>query len=71
MMADYALFRNIVRILALGEGAKARDLVSQMHDEEQREYTNYVSAMFAETFGHVFDEDHGIVAIKKFVDEMV
>jgi hypothetical protein len=69
-MADYPLFRKIVRALALGEGAKARELTADMLDDDQREYANYVSAMFAETAGHILDKDHSLVAIKKLVDEM-
>lgn len=69
-MADYPLFRKIVKTLALGEGAKGRELIAEMRNEDQREYANYVSAMFAETAGHILDKDHSLAAIKKLVDEM-
>jgi hypothetical protein len=69
-MANYDLFHQIVKAMALGEGAKARDLIDQMPDEDQREYVVYVAAAFAELTGEFFDKDHGLVAIKGFVDEM-
>lgn len=69
-MADYELFQKIVRALALGEGENARNLIEQMPDEDQREYAVYVAAAFTELAGEYFDKDHGLVAIKGFVDEM-
>jgi len=69
-MADYDLFQKIVKALALGEGANARELISQMREDEQKDYAVFVAAAFTELAGELFDKDHGLVAIKGFVDEM-
>jgi hypothetical protein len=69
-MANYDLFQRIVRAMALGEGASARDLIAQMPDEDQRDYVVYIAAAFTEFAETYFREDHGLVAIKNFVDEM-
>ncbi|MEU6860353.1 hypothetical protein AB0B28_15965 [Glycomyces sp. NPDC046736] len=69
-MADYELFQSVVKALAFGEGAKARELIEQVADSEQREYAVYIAAAFSELACEYFDKDHGLVAIKEFADEM-
>ncbi|MBO3734694.1 hypothetical protein [Glycomyces niveus] len=69
-MANYELFQKIAKALALGEGANARELIEQMPDEDEREYVVYIAAVFTELVDALFEEDHGLVAIKDFVDEM-
>lgn len=69
-MANYDLFQKIAKALALGEGANARELIEQMPDEDEREYVVYIAAAFTELVDTLFEKDHGLVAIKDFVDEM-
>ncbi|MEV3938745.1 hypothetical protein AB0K52_22580 [Glycomyces sp. NPDC049804] len=69
-MANYDLFQKIAKALALGEGANAREFLAQMADADQREYVVYIAAAFTELAETYFRDDHGLVAIKTFVDEM-
>jgi hypothetical protein len=69
-MASKQLFRDTVKAMALGEGAKARELNEQIPEADGEAYAIFVAAMFAGAVGHRFADDQSQQAIKQFVDEM-
>ncbi|ADD44059.1 hypothetical protein [Stackebrandtia nassauensis] len=69
-MPSNQLFRETVKAMALGDGAKARELNEQIPDADREAYAIYVAAMFAGAAGHQFEADQSPEAIKRFVNEM-
>lgn len=69
-MASKQLIRETVKALALGEGAKAKELNHQIPDSEREDYVIFVAAMFAGVIGHVFEQDQSREAVRQFVTRM-
>lgn len=69
-MADYKLFRDVVRAVALGDSETASRLDDDIQDGDRGAYNIYVTAMFCVAVGHRFENDESKEAITRFVDEM-
>lgn len=64
------LFREHSRAMALGQGARARELQAQVKDEDREDHYDFVTALFTIAIVHRLGEEPSIDAIKRFVDEM-
>lgn len=64
------LFREHNRAMALGDGARARELHAQIKDEDREDHYDYVTALFTIAVVHRLGEEPSVETIKRFVDEM-
>jgi len=69
-MADFTLFRNVMRAAALGNSDRASELDDQIVEQDRGAYDIFVTAMFCGAVAHRFEADQGNAAISRFVDEM-
>ncbi|MFC3492947.1 hypothetical protein [Glycomyces rhizosphaerae] len=69
-MASNPLIRDLVRAIALGDGAKMKELNNQLPDADRDDYVVRVAAMFAGVTGHVFEHDQSPTAVREFVGKM-
>jgi hypothetical protein len=69
-MADYLLFRDIAKAMAVGDGDRAAELIGNIDDAEMHEYHTYITAVFAAAVAHYFKDDSSPEAIRRFVDGM-
>jgi len=69
-MASNQLVRDLVRAIALGDGAKMKELNNQLPDADRNDYVVHVAAMFAGVAGHVFEQDQSPAAVREFVAKM-
>ena len=69
-MADYQLFMQVGKAVAMGEGTKATGLIDQIPDNEQSAFHTYVTALFATAVVERFGESPGHDDLRRFVEEM-
>lgn len=69
-MADFALFRDVMRAAALGDAERANQLDNRIEDADRSSYDIFVTAMFCGAVAHRFENDQSREAISRFVDEM-
>lgn len=56
--------------MALGDGARARELHAQINDEDREAHYDYVTALFTIVIVHRLGEEPSVETIRRFVDEM-
>lgn len=69
-MADYSLFKRVLRAAATGDPALAGELDDQIADADRNAYNVFITAMFCGAIEHRLADDESQAAITKFVDEM-
>ncbi|WP_155829780.1 hypothetical protein [Glycomyces tenuis] len=69
-MANYPLFREVMRAAVSGDAKRAGELDDQITDADRNAYNIYVTALFCGALEHRFATDQSQAAIKRFVDEM-
>jgi hypothetical protein len=69
-MASNPLIRELIRAIAVGDGARMKELNQELPDADREDYVIRVAAMFAGVVGHLFEHDQSPEAVRDLVNKM-